>query len=192
LGTWRIIEMAVFKCKMCGGSLEVTEGMTVCECEYCGTKQTIPKSHDDVLTNNFNRANNLRMKNEFDKAQELYEKIVSANPTEAEAYWGIVLCKYGIEYVEDPTTLKKIPTCHRTQYESVVSDVDYHSAIENADAGQKELFEKEAAEIDKLQKNILELYIRKSPLMSSSATRKQMKMAKERLIALLRTISTIS
>ena len=155
--------MAVFKCKMCGGSLEVTEGMTVCECEYCGTKQTIPKSHDDVLTNNFNRANNLRMKNEFDKAQELYEKIVSANPTEAEAYWGIVLCKYGIEYVEDPTTLKKIPTCHRTQYESVVSDVDYHSAIENADAGQKELFEKEAAEIDKLQKNILEIVHKEKP-----------------------------
>ena len=155
--------MAVFKCKMCGGSLEVTEGMTVCECEYCGTKQTIPKSHDDVLTNNFNRANNLRMKNEFDKAQELYEKIVSANPTEAEAYWGIVLCKYGIEYVEDPTTLKKIPTCHRTQYESVVSDVDYLSAIENADAGQKELFEKEAAEIDKLQKNILEIVHKEKP-----------------------------
>ncbi len=155
--------MAIFKCKMCGGSLEVTEGMTVCECEYCGTKQTIPKSHDDVLTNNFNRANNLRMKNEFDKAQELYEKIVSANPTEAEAYWGIVLCKYGIEYVEDPTTLKKIPTCHRTQYESVVSDVDYHSAIENADARQKELFEKEAAEIDKLQKNILEIVHKEKP-----------------------------
>ncbi len=155
--------MAVFKCKMCGGSLEVTEGMTVCECEYCGTKQTIPKSHDDVLTNNFNRANNLRMKNEFDKAQELYEKIVSANPTEAEAYWGIVLCKYGIEYVEDPATLKKIPTCHRTQYESVVSDVDYLSAIENADARQKELFEKEAAEIDKLQRNILEIVHKEKP-----------------------------
>ena len=28
--------MAVLKCKMCGGSLDITEGMTVCECEYCG------------------------------------------------------------------------------------------------------------------------------------------------------------
>lgn len=30
--------MAVFKCKMCGGNLDVADGMTVCECEYCGTK----------------------------------------------------------------------------------------------------------------------------------------------------------
>ena len=30
--------MAVFKCKMCGGALEVTEGMTVCECEYAERK----------------------------------------------------------------------------------------------------------------------------------------------------------
>lgn len=36
--------MAVFKCKMCGGNLDVADGMTVCECEYCGTKQTLPKS----------------------------------------------------------------------------------------------------------------------------------------------------
>lgn len=60
--------MTLFKCKMCGGSLEVTEGMTVCECDYCGTSQTLPQTHNEVTTNLFNRANNLRMKCEFDKA----------------------------------------------------------------------------------------------------------------------------
>lgn len=25
--------MTIFKCKMCGGSLDVQEGMTVCECD---------------------------------------------------------------------------------------------------------------------------------------------------------------
>lgn len=72
--------MAMLKCKMCGGNLEVSEGTTVCECEYCGTNQTVPKAQDDVTANLFNRANNLRIKCEFDKAQEIYEKIVSANP----------------------------------------------------------------------------------------------------------------
>ena len=121
--------MAIFKCKMCGGALEVLDGVTVCECEYCGTKQTVPTTQDEVITNLYNRANNLRIRSEFDKAQETYEKIVSKNPDEAEAYWGIVLCKYGIEYVEDPDTFKRVPTCHRTQLESVMTDVDYLAAI---------------------------------------------------------------
>ncbi|MBQ8921076.1 MAG: TIR domain-containing protein [Oscillospiraceae bacterium] len=155
--------MAVFKCKMCGGALEVSEGMTVCECEYCGTQQTLPRNHDEVLTNLFNRANNLRTKSEFDKAQEIYEKIVSQNPTEAEAYWGIILCKFGIEYVEDPATLRKIPTCHRTQLESVKTDADYRAAIEYADAVQRTFYEREAEEIDRLQKDILAIVHSETP-----------------------------
>lgn len=39
--------MAVLKCKMCGGNLEVTEGVSVVECEYCGTNQTVPNADDD-------------------------------------------------------------------------------------------------------------------------------------------------
>ena len=34
--------MALLKCKMCGGDLDIVEGSTVCVCEYCGTKQTVP------------------------------------------------------------------------------------------------------------------------------------------------------
>ena len=147
--------MSIFKCKMCGGSLEVQKGQTICECEYCGTKQTVSATDDEIVTNLYNRANNLRIKSEFDKAQEIYEKIVAKNPNEAEAYWGIVLCKYGIEYVEDPNTYKRVPTCHRTQLESVLTDVDYLSAMENADSNQKLIYEQEAKEIDKLQKDIL-------------------------------------
>lgn len=155
--------MSVFKCKMCGGSLEVQKGQTICECEYCGTKQTVSATDDEVVTNLYNRANNLRIKCEFDKAQEIYEKIVAKNPNESDAYWGIVLCKYGIEYVEDPNTYKRVPTCHRTQLESVLTDVDYLSAIENADSNQRLIYEQEAKEIDKLQKDILSIVHNEKP-----------------------------
>ena len=155
--------MSIFKCKMCGGSLEVQKGQTICECEYCGTKQTVSATDDEVVTNLYNRANNLRIKCEFDKAQEIYEKIVAKSPNEAEAYWGIVLCKYGIEYVEDPNIYKRVPTCHRTQLESVLTDVDYLSAIENADSNQRLIYEQEAKEIDKLQKDILSIVHNEKP-----------------------------
>ena len=69
--------MSLFKCKMCGGDLEVAEGIGIAECEYCGTAQTLPKTLDENIQNIFNRANALRIKSEFDKAEKLYEKILS-------------------------------------------------------------------------------------------------------------------
>ena len=149
--------MALCKCKMCGGDLEVTDGISVAECIYCGTQQTLPKANDEVVQNLFNRANNLRLRCEFDKAEQIYEKILQEDDTESEAHWGIVLCKYGIEYVEDPKTYKRIPTCHRTSYDAVTTDADYLSAIKHADAAQRGLYEAEAKVIDEIQKNILNI-----------------------------------
>ena len=52
--------MAIIKCKMCGGDLEVTPGTSVAECEYCGTQQTLPKLNDDKRANMYDRANHFR------------------------------------------------------------------------------------------------------------------------------------
>ena len=155
--------MSVFKCKMCGGTLEINNNETVAECAYCGTKQTLPKTNDDVISNLFNRANNLRLKCEFDKAAQIYEKIVEQDDSEAEAHWGIVLCKYGIEYVEDPKTFKRIPTCHRTLFEAVTTDADYLAAIDYSDAAQQHIYESEARAIDRIKKDILAIVKNEKP-----------------------------
>ena len=149
--------MSLFKCKMCGGDLEIADGVSIAECEYCGTKQTVPKAMDENMQNLFNRANTLRIKSEFDKAEKLYEKIIQSDTTQSEAYWGLILCKYGIEYVDDPATFKKIPTCHRASYDSIIADEDYKSALENADLTQRAVYEEQAREIDRIQKDILAL-----------------------------------
>lgn len=155
--------MAVFKCKMCGGSLETAGDINICRCDYCGTEQTLPKAKDDISANLFNRANNLRTVCEFDKALEVYETIIQTSPEDPEAYWGMVLCKYGIEYVDDALTKRKIPTCHRTLYESVFADVDYKSAMQYADEQRKSIYKREAGEIDSIQKNILEIVRSEKP-----------------------------
>ncbi len=155
--------MAIFKCKMCGGSLDVTEGMTVCECEYCGTAQTLPKLNDEKKTNLYDRAGHLRRNNEFDKAGSVYEKILEEDRTDAEAYWSLVLCKYGIEYVEDPATHKRVPTVNRAQFTSIFMDENYKSAIEYADSTQKAIYESEAKTIDEIQKGILAISEKEEP-----------------------------
>ena len=155
--------MAVFKCKMCGGDLVFEQGSTVCECEYCGSKQTLPNDDSEKKTNLFNRANRLRRNNEFDKASSVYESIVAEFPEEAEGYWGLCLCCYGIEYVDDPLTGKKMPTCHRTLTSSIIDDSNFDQACENADTAARVLYRDEAKEIDHLQKEILAIAVKEAP-----------------------------
>lgn len=38
----------------------------------------------------------MRVAGEFDKASNIYGSIVEEDDTEAEAYWGLLLCKYGM------------------------------------------------------------------------------------------------
>ena len=147
--------MAAFKCKMCGGDLIIEQGSTVAECEYCGSKQTLPKLDDDRRANLYDRANHFRRNNEFDKAAGIYEQILNEDTTDAEAYWSLVLCQYGIEYVEDPATHKRVPTVNRAQFTSIFDDDNYKSAIQYADGYQRELYEKEAKTINDIQKGIL-------------------------------------
>jgi len=148
--------MLIFKCKMCGGDIQATEGQVHGTCDSCGTTSTLPKANDERIVNLFNRANQQRQKNDFDKAMANYENILNEDATNAEAHWGVVLCRYGIEYVEDPRTHERIPTCHRVQYESILSDNDYLAALENApDSYARELYENEAKKISEIQKGIL-------------------------------------
>ena len=154
--------MAVFKCKMCGGALEIGENQSIATCEFCGTQQTLPKFDDERKVTLFTRANHLRFNCEFDKAAGVYESIVTEFPDEAEAYWGLVLCKYGIEYVDDSTG-KKIPTCHRTLPTSIMDDEDFSSACDYADTSSKSIYREEAKAIDKIQKKILEIASTEKP-----------------------------
>ena len=155
--------MAIFKCKMCGGALEIQDGSSVAVCSFCGTKQTIPKLDNDTRVNLYDRANHFRRNNDYDKAMSIYEQLLAADRTDAEAYWSILLCKYGIEYVEDPKTHKMMPTINRAQYTSIFADEDYKSALQYADGYQRDVYEAEAKEFDKIQKGILAISQKEDP-----------------------------
>ena len=155
--------MTIFKCKMCGGALEIENGASVATCEYCGTQETLPKLDDDRRANLYDRANHFRRNNEFDKAMGIYENILNEDSTDAEAYWSLVLCRYGIEYVEDPTTHKRVPTVNRAQFTSIFDDDNYKSALQYADSYQRGIYESEAKAINEIQKGILAISQKEEP-----------------------------
>ena len=125
--------MPNLKCKMCGGTMEIDAKQSVAVCQYCGTRQTLPRLDSERIAGLYERAELLRRGNDFDKAAAVYEQIVSLAPNDAEAYWSLVLCRYGIEYVEDPASHKRVPTINHVQFGSILEDADYLSALQNAD-----------------------------------------------------------
>ena len=60
--------MAIIKCKMCGGNIEISADKTFGTCGYCGSTMTLPKTDDDQRLSLFNRGTHLRRNGEFDKA----------------------------------------------------------------------------------------------------------------------------
>lgn len=139
---------------VCGGTIDINESMTIGKCQYCETVAVIPQNLDKI-GNLYNRANDLRRDNEFDKAIEIYEEILKENNNDAEAHFGLALSKYGIEYVEDDKTGKRVPTCHRVVEKPFLSDSDYIATLYFSDSLAKDVYEQEGARINEIQRKIL-------------------------------------
>lgn len=155
--------MQVVNCHMCGGRNEAEDGASICQCEYCGSTFPLPKAKEKRIENLFNKANYYRINNEFDRATSAYENILNEDYENADAHWGIVLCRYGVEYVKDERTDKRIPICHRTLLTAIYSDPNYKETIKYADVLSKSVYETEASKIADIQKHIIEISSKEKP-----------------------------
>ena len=153
--------MSIFKCKMCGGSLEVDDDQKVCVCEYCGTRQTVPKYEDnyhksadsengdkpntEVL---LNRVTIFLADKNWKNADKYCEKALDINPECAEAYLGKLMAELKIDKFENLQNCNKV----------FIDYNNYKKAIQFAD--------------DKLQSEIYEiLYKQAIRFMDSSSTK---------------------
>ncbi len=151
------MEQTIYTCVVCGGEIEPI-GKGLGKCIYCRSKQSIPTLNLEKLE----RANALRRDKYFQDSLKLYEDIISESPTNAEAYWGAVLCRYGIEFVEDYDGTA-IPTCHRTISRPITEDTDFKYACQYAEGDQKEYYTKQAEIINEKQNKILEIVAKEKP-----------------------------
>lgn len=155
--------MPTFECKNCGMNLEVEPGATVATCDYCHSTQTLPRLDDGKRAGLFKRGNELRRAYEFDRAAELFGKVLDEDAGDAEAYWSLALCRYGVVYVEDPRTHDMVPTVNRMQTKGITADTDYRQALECAGAAQREVLKGQAAQIAEIQRGISEVAAKDEP-----------------------------
>lgn len=99
--------MNMRKCHYCGGTISFNEEKDCYICDYCQNPVMPSTLIDEEIEQIKDRANKLYLACDFDGAATLYQSIVSKYVDEAEAYWFLALCAYGVQYVDDPKTGKK-------------------------------------------------------------------------------------
>lgn len=151
------------KCKICAGDMTVDRVTGIAICDYCGTKQTLPQFTDESSELLYNRGNSYLMHNEFDKAENIFNQLLSINPQDAEIYWDLVMCKYGVNFVKDSKSGKYIPTCNRTHYLPIFQDENYQNAIKFSSGDKKEYYQSNAKIIDNIQKGIIAVSKKEKP-----------------------------
>lgn len=152
-----------FKCKACGGNIQLT-GKTHGVCDSCGNECTFPVTQDEKRINMFNRGTYFRQKGDYDEAYSAFEHIIAEDNTDAEAHWNLVLCRYGVEYVEDSGSKRYLPTLHRNALDSILDDLDYKFSVEEAeDAQTREIYKRSAQEIYQIQERYWDISRREEP-----------------------------
>ena len=146
----------VTKCYSCGYEIVFAAGENTCRCEACGRTNGRPKSQKNELE--LMKYSNERLSfGEFDEAENGYRKVLQRTPDEHEARWGLLLCKYGVRYVEDVKTGQRLPTCRRALPTSFVAEPDFRLACEAAPMEVRAQYEKDGRYIDDIQKEIRRL-----------------------------------
>lgn len=154
--------MIALKCKMCGGNIQIT-GESYGICDSCGCEVTLPKIDDDKRAEFYNRGNYFRQKGDFDRAYSAFEHIIADDMQDAEAHWSLTLCRYGVEYVQDPRSGEYKPTVSRMSFSPVLEDPDYLKALEYSDEYTKGLYRTEARKIAQIQDRYLAISRREEP-----------------------------
>ena len=149
------MDLESVRCSCCGGiDITVSKNKKLGTCNHCGATVIMPRENEEVVSL-LNTAYLQRANYDFDAAIKTYEFAIDKDSNEKSAYEGLLLAKYGIEYVKDPRTGRLVPTCHRTHFNSIYEDDAYLVLNELCDDEEKEVLAKKVAEIDKLQKAIV-------------------------------------
>lgn len=131
--------MATMKinCKVCGSPLQYQAGEVLAQCSCCGMEQTVPAVITDEAAALLNRANTLRMQEQFEEAQAVYEATIHHCGNLSEAWWGLALANYGAVLESNPGEECPKVTLKLNKPEQILKTKSYRMAVQNASAVAK-------------------------------------------------------
>ena len=144
----------IFKCKTCEQSLDEFVALSsngLVECPYCYNIWTIPKKETNPAALSFLRIGEHNLDTcKFDEAYTAFKKAAELDSSEPEAYFGMALAEFKVQYLKDISGEKPRlqPICHEISDKKFSDNPDYMRAYMKATDGQRKEYEKKAQEID--------------------------------------------
>ncbi len=126
------VEAITIQCAGCGGALDIIEGKGIVKCAYCGLSSVVPRFVTKERQEAYNSAVRYRRAREFDKATKIFENLLADFNDDAELHWSLLLCKYGIVFVDDPRMGATYPTLLRMQNKPFAEDEEFILAMQYA------------------------------------------------------------
>jgi len=152
----------VTTCYTCGAQLVFSDNAELAQCEFCGRTHSRPKASADALAR-LKYANERMSFGELDAAATVYREILETNLDCHEARWGLLLCTYGVIYVENPSTGVRLPTCRKSLPTSFRAEPDFHEACSLAPESVRKLYERDGRYIDSIQREIRRIQLEEEP-----------------------------
>ena len=156
-----IYELTRTDCACCGATLIAANAVGgVVECEYCGNKYTLVRKETSPVALSY-----LRMGEHaldvcaFDEAYSAFERAAEADGNEPEAFFGMALAAFRVQYLKDISgeKVRMQPICHEISQKTFSSDKNFNRALSLATQEQKKEYARKGAEIDEIRKEFYEL-----------------------------------
>lgn len=139
-------------CPVCNGLLRLEDGQKEAVCVNCQTRVAVPQGYTEAESSYLFAAEAMQRR-DFEGAYQVYTEILTAQPAQAEAHFRRALAFYEIEYQETKEGRHRL-ICHQAEKTDFLGNEDVLQALALSSGAQKELYEKQAAEIHELQEQV--------------------------------------
>ena len=158
------------ECKGCGAQIDIRNAVNgVVECTYCHRIELLAKTTNDDAKHFLKMGEHDLDSCKFDEAYTAYKKASEYDNREPQAYFGMALAEFNIQYIrdvreeKDPVTkeLKKVyklqPICHEINEKKFIDNKNYKAAMLCASNEQRNEYQRRANEIDYIKQEFNEL-----------------------------------
>ncbi len=145
-------QLRIIRCKNCDAQIDPSNAQDgVVHCPYCHSVFTVAKTSDSSAATQLVIAESLLDGCEFDRAYDAFKKAASIDGSEPQAYFGMALATFKVQYLKDLERDRLQPICHEMTGKKFTDNADYKKALAVATAEQKGEYMRAAEEIDRIR-----------------------------------------